>query len=105
MWSFFERQRLERLFYSWDLLLIGTWLFSENLTALEGQVVVVQGCAEKVCRAIALGEKRKKGGGVNKKKQGAHVLGFVWGKLHLAAKRQCLQLRDAPGGAPAWVPR
>lgn len=81
----FERQRLERLLYSRDLLLIGTWLFSENLTALEGQVVIVLGCAKRVCRA--LGSKKSTPKKVQKK-QGAHVPGSVrgrWGQIALGS--------------------
>lgn len=38
----FERQRLERLLYSRDLLFSEeTWLFIEDLTALEEWVVIV----------------------------------------------------------------
>ena len=36
-----------------DLLLIETWLFSENLTALEGRGVTVRGRAQRVCRVGA----------------------------------------------------
>lgn len=95
-----ERQRLDRLLHNQGLLFSeGTWLFSEDLMALEGGVVIVQGCAKRVCKVSGLGAKTtapKKG----LKKARSTCPGACVGQIMLGSPE--LKLGDAPGGPSTW---